>query len=77
MKIPVTTGDGRRLVLDSDDYLRLITLPDACSGIAPELWGMFAEEMPPQRRQVQVSPTVRRDTSTSSTRSTTRTGSNP
>lgn len=43
MKIPVITGQGRHIDLDSDDYLRLITLPDACSGIAPGLWELFTE----------------------------------
>lgn len=44
MKVPVTTGTGQRIELDTDDYVRLVTLPDACSGISPELWNMFVDD---------------------------------
>ncbi len=45
MKIPVVTGTGERLVLDSEDYGRLVVLPEACSDIDPHLWEMFAEPL--------------------------------
>lgn len=41
MIIPIVTGDGRRINLDSDDYPRAV-LAEACEGILPELWGLFA-----------------------------------
>ena len=43
VKIPVVTGDGRRIELDSDDYGRLVVLPEVCSEIDPRLWEMFAQ----------------------------------
>ena len=43
MKIPVVTGDGRLINLDSEDYGRLVVMPEACADIPPELWEMFAE----------------------------------
>ena len=44
MKVPVTTGDGRLVELDTDDYPNLVLLPEACEGIDPQLWEMFADD---------------------------------
>lgn len=41
MKIPVVTGTGRRLELDSVNMDRLI-VAEACDEIDPRLWGLFA-----------------------------------
>ena len=44
MKIPVVTGTGERFDLDSDAYPRLVLLPEACEGIDPRLWELFADQ---------------------------------
>lgn len=44
MNIPVVTGTGERLELDTDDYPRLVLLPEACDEIDPRLWDLFAQE---------------------------------
>ena len=43
MKVPIVTGTGRRLELDSDDYGRLVLLPEVCDGLDLRLWDLFAE----------------------------------
>lgn len=43
VKIPVVTGDGRRLELDSDGMPRLI-VAEACDEIDPRLWELFADQ---------------------------------
>ena len=45
MKIPVVTGTGQRFELDSDDYGRLVVLPEACGEIDPQLWELFADDL--------------------------------
>lgn len=59
MKIPVVTGTGERFEIDSNDYLRLVLLPEVCSEIDPRLWDMFTstltarepDDCPPARRR--------------------------
>ncbi len=51
VKIPVVTGDGRRFDLDSEDYVRLVLLSEACAEIDPQLWEMFAAPVKSGRRQ--------------------------
>lgn len=43
MNVPVVTGDGRWVELDTDDHPRLVVLPEACEGIDPRLWDLFTE----------------------------------
>jgi len=40
--VPVVTGTGRRLELDSDGMPRLI-VAEACDEIDPRLWDLFAQ----------------------------------
>lgn len=40
--IPVITGTGRRLEMDSDDWPRR-HLAEACESIDPRLWDLFAD----------------------------------
>lgn len=42
MKIPVVTGTGERLDLDSDDYPRMV-LAEVCADTDPRMWELFAE----------------------------------
>ena len=52
MKIPVVTGTGERFDLDTDDYPRLVLLPEVCEGIDSRLWELFTEE--PERASEQL-----------------------
>lgn len=48
-KIPVVTGAGQRLELDSDGMPRLI-VAEACDEIDPQLWMMFVDSASAPRR---------------------------
>lgn len=56
MKIPVVTGTGQRLDLDTDDYARLVLLPEACDEIDPRLWELFAQDRAPVSAETRTSP---------------------
>lgn len=43
MNIPVITGTGRWVDLDSDDYPRLVLLPEMFDEVDPRLWDLFVE----------------------------------
>lgn len=45
MQVPVITGDGTWVNLDSDDMARLI-VAEACDAIDPHLWEWLTEEEP-------------------------------
>lgn len=62
MRIPIVTGTGQRLELDSEDYGRLVLLPVVCGEIDPHLWDLFAE---PQDRSAG-EPTTRAKTTSAS-----------
>ena len=51
VKVPVITGTGQLVDLDTDDYIDLVLLPEACSAISPELWDLFAEGVGPESRR--------------------------
>jgi hypothetical protein len=42
VKVPVVTGAGRRLELDTEGMDRLV-LAEACDDMDPRLWGLFPE----------------------------------
>lgn len=43
MRVPIITGDGTWVDLDSDDMVQLI-VDEVCEEIDPHLWEMFVEE---------------------------------
>lgn len=46
-RIPIVPGDGRPAWFqDSEDYGRLVVMPEVCEGIDPRLWDLFAVEEP-------------------------------
>jgi len=44
MNVPVVTGDGRCVALDTEDYPRLVLLPEACGDIDPRLWELMTDQ---------------------------------
>ena len=44
MNVPVVTGDGRCVALDTEDYPRLVLLPEACGDIDPRLWELMVDQ---------------------------------
>lgn len=45
MKVPVVTGTGVRLEIDSEQMVDGV-LEEACAGIDPALWDLFVEQPP-------------------------------